>query len=88
MAGQEQVLVIDEAGTIHTLYDDGLHEIGEVVNTARASHVEPGENGWDVVLSDDPRNGRFKGHVVGRGFKTRKAALDAEVDFLNEHVLG
>jgi len=82
------LLVIDADGDIQTLYNDSLQNLGEVVAVARASNVEPGPGGWDVVLTDEPRNGEFIGTVVGLGYKTRQAALDAEVDFINANILG
>ena len=80
-----QVYLIDK-GHVTTLYNDTLPDLGPR-KIARASHVEPGETGWDVVLTDHPRNGKYKGHVVGRGYPTRREALDAEVDFINQHIL-
>lgn len=83
----DKLIVIRPDGSVESLYDDCLHALGRVHGTARASHVEPGENGWDVVLTDDPRNGKWRGHVVGRGYLTRKEALDAEVAFINANIL-
>lgn len=84
---KEHLIVIDEDGNIQTLYDDCLHDLGVPLNVGRASNVEPGENGWDVVLTDDERNGAFKGYVVGRGYTRREDALDAEVAFINKNIL-
>ena len=85
---KEQLIVINAEGDIQTLYNDNLHALGRVHDVARASHVEPGPDGWDVVLTDEPRNGAWAGHVVGRGFGKRSDALAAEVAFINEHILG
>ncbi len=84
----DQVFLI-ENGNVSTLYSDDLPEDLGQQQTARASNVEPNEKGlWDVVLSDHPRNGKFKGHVVATNIKSRKVAIQMEVDFINEHILG
>lgn len=83
-----KILKIDSNGDIHCLYEDSLHAMGEVKDVARASHVEPNpDGGWDVVLSNDFRNGAFVGMPIGN-FPTRKVALEAEVSFINENILG
>ena len=75
-------------GTVTTLYSDDGPDLGPQ-EIQRASHVEPGKDGgWDVVLTDHPRNGKWKGHVVARGVKRRQDALRLEIDFINEHCLG
>jgi hypothetical protein len=84
----QKILKIDKDGNIHCMYEDSLHAIGEVKAVGRASHVEPSlDDGWDVTISDDPRNGKFIGHFIGN-FPTRKEALEAEVEFINENILG
>ena len=77
----ELAIYIDEDGTTQHIYDDmlaGLLEGEE--RTLRASHVEPCSGGWTAdmrpvggpVLTDD-----------GKPFSTRKAALDAEIAWLD-----
>ena len=81
---RQQTFVIDSDGNILTIYDDSLAELvnggGEIV-TKRASHVEPQmSNGfWYADLSP-------VGGPMFDGFRTRQEALDAELDWLNEHL--
>ena len=82
-----KILKIDSDGNIQCMYADSLHALGKVKDVARASHVEPNPNGgWDVTLTDDPRNCKFIGHFIGN-FPTRKEALEAEVSFINNNIL-
>lgn len=69
----------DEIRFIHS--DELLKHMKDAgsVEIKRASHVEPNENGkWTVDMS--PVGGPKFGD-----FSTRKEALDAEVDWLNEN---
>lgn len=54
-------------GVVTTLYADDLPELGKQT-VARASAVEygitPGVEGWEVQLSDDPRNSKHRGLLV------------------------
>ena len=82
-----KILKIDKDGNIHCMYEDSLHAMGKVKAVARASHVEPSlDDGWDVTLSDDPRNGEYKGAFIGN-YPTRREALEAEVAFINANIL-
>lgn len=84
----QKILKIDKDGNIHCMYEDSLHAIGEVKAVGRASYVEPNpDGGWDVVLSNDSRNGTFVGMPIGN-FPTCKEAREAEVAFINENILG
>ena len=75
-------LFIDPAGTAKCLYGESipLGELGRLT-IQRASHVEPDEAGrwWaDLSPSEGPRLGPFQ---------ARSAALVAEEEWLNMHVL-
>ena len=78
-----QIINVKRDGTIQFVYDDrlrGLLKQGEAKVT-RASSVEPDEkNQWcaDLAPVGGPKLGPFA---------ERQAALDAEVRWLNEHVL-
>ncbi len=97
MAGKFRVMVIDEDG-MHGLWDDSLADVGSA-QIFRASTVEPNKNGkWIVQLSDAAENGEYANKYLGRDgvvadekdakeFDRRQDALDAEVDFINEHIL-
>jgi hypothetical protein len=87
-----KVYVIDKAtGTVTSLYSDDspLNRLGPQT-VSRASNVEPAASGqgWDVILTDNPINGKFAGHVVARNVPRRDLAIKLEVDFINEHILG
>lgn len=65
---------------VRHIYNDGLLPLaahGKTV-TVRASHVEPGNGGWMVDLS--PVNGPTMGP-----YSRRDIALNAEVEWLNQH---
>lgn len=89
----EKLLVIDADGDVTTLFADDLPDLGEV-QVGRASHVEPGlvpgSKGWDVVLSDHPLNGEHAGKVIASGvpLNQRQHALDLEVQFIQQNILG
>lgn len=76
-------LVIDHGGLIRAIYDDALTALmAEAdVEIKRASHVEPDScGGWYADMSP-------VGGPVMHGFNTRGAALQAEVRFLEKHVI-
>ncbi len=85
----KQLKLVVKAGRIKAIYDDALTALfdGAEVKVERASHVEPQfglrsfVNGWyaDMRPVDGP---------VMVGFNTRQEALDAEVRYINQHVLG
>jgi hypothetical protein len=77
---------IDSNGTYKCIHDDDLAAAlvagGDAITIMRASHVEPTATGqWeaDLKLSDGP--------VLGP-FETRKAAVQAEVDWINQNLIG
>jgi len=75
-------LFISPGGELRCLYDESvnLREIG-IPQICRASHVEPDDHGnWHADMS--PANGPLLGP-----FKRRSEALDAEIKWLEEHVL-
>lgn len=72
-------IIISPGGKIRFIYDDalaGLLNLGKAV-TKRASHVEPGPDGWTADLS--PVGGPFLGP-----FALRSEALAAEKAWLEE----
>lgn len=83
---KEVSIAIDENGNIKTIYNDNIAKVIENLGNSsvkRASHVEPSTktpNTWEVDLSP-------VGGPTVDGFKTRKEALDYEVDYLNKNVL-
>lgn len=87
----EQVFDINETGEALTLYSDDLVELGGQRQISRASHVEPASEGdgtWEVKLGDDPILGKWAGKLIGNGFTTRKEALEFEVNWINQNILG
>lgn len=84
-----KIITVRRDGSIQFVYDDklrGLLSQGEAT-VRRASHVEPGDPGkgqnpllWYADLAP------AGGEVLGP-FNRRQQALDAEVAWLNEHVL-
>ncbi len=77
---QELQIVVRE-GEIRFIHQDDLAEAfqaGKVV-TRRASHVEPGNGGWNVDLR--PVNGPLLGP-----FRRRDTALQAEANWLRQHL--
>ena len=73
-------IIIGTDGTVRFIYtDDLVGLLGEGrARTARASRVEPGPEGWTANLA--PVNGPVLGP-----FALRQEALDAEVQWLEEH---
>ena len=85
---KEQVFDIDESGEALTLYSDDLLELGKHKVT-RASNVEPADDGtWEVRLTHDPIFGKWSGKLIGVGFHTRAEALEFEVNWINQNILG
>lgn len=84
MSKQNKLLkLVVKNGSILAIYDDSLVAMfgeAERVTTRRASHVEPDGEGWSADLSP-------VGGPILNGFTTRKAALDAEVRYLDQHVV-
>ena len=78
---EEVILVIDECGVGKTLYTESipLEKLGKLKIT-RASHVEPDGKGWKADM-------RPSGGPVLKSFKTRSAALAAEVKWLKKNKL-
>jgi hypothetical protein len=78
--------LIVEGGTIRAIYDDALTVLmrgAKRVRIARASHVEPNDNGfcsWSADMSP-------VGGPKLLGFRTRQEALDAEREYLDRHVI-
>ncbi len=88
----EHDIVIKENGDIEFIYSDDVAEVfaGELnQRTVRASHVEPFGFGW--IADMRPSGGPVlwdtdTDNPLGRvAFKTRQAALDAELAWLREH---
>ncbi len=76
--------LVVKAGRIQAIYDDemiGLFPFNKVT-VMRASHVEPqSRGGWSADLTP-------VGGPILKDFLTRKQALDAEAQYINQHVLG
>lgn len=86
MSGQRKTLklVVRNGGEINSIYDDdliGLFVDAASVKIARASHVEPSRNGWYADMSP-------VGGPKLEGFLSRQQALDAEREWINQHVIG
>jgi hypothetical protein len=77
----EHLISVDDEGRLTFIYSDDLlflHELGRS-SVTRASHVEPTSAGeWTADMN--PSNGPVLGP-----FKTRKEALDAEIEWLKEN---
>lgn len=76
-------LIIDQRGTARFIHDDDLTDImrdtGATITIRRASHVEPDASGaWHADMSP------VGGPILG-AFRTRRAALDAEREWLIAH---
>lgn len=80
----KRLKLVVKHGEITAIYDDALVALMQdaKVRTKRASHVEPHEDGCGWFADLTPVGG-----PIMRRFSTRKAALDAEVAYLNDHVL-
>jgi hypothetical protein len=82
-AVKQHVISVDEEGDLVYIYDDDLADAfpGAVKTVARASHVEPAEDGtWTADMQP-------VGGGVLAGYALRKEALEAEVAWLEENVL-
>ena len=90
------IIVVKPNGAMWFIHDDrlrGLLRQGEA-SIRRASHVEPGDPAqgqeplkWYVDLSPSgSHKHKHKQKVLGP-FDTRQEALDAEVAWINQHVL-
>lgn len=91
MAASEREIFVNGDGSLQFIYDDELADVfsGESSSTKRVSHVEPLRDGWVADMS--PVGG---GYLYADGecddpecdehapFKTRQAALDAEIEWL------
>ena len=77
-------LLITPDGSLEFIYEDGLRNLldlgpGEI---SRASHVEPTTDGrWSADLSP------VGGPTIGP-FDLRQDAIEAEIQWLREHLLG
>ena len=74
-------LVIDPGGGVRCLYGEAIPLVSlGALSIARASHVEPGHDGWyaDLAPSGGPKLGPFP---------LRSQALRAEEAWLDEHLL-
>lgn len=83
-------LVVSDGGSIKAIYDDALVPLmdqAESVVTRRASHVEPSITEWGDGRSYWTADLSPVGGPMLTGFTTRKAALDAEVEYLRGHVI-
>ena len=82
MARRDRLVVVVDADALRYVYSDGRKSItGGARRVVRASHVEPDGAGWSADLGPS-------GGPVLRGFRSRAAALRAEVRWLTTHNLG
>lgn len=93
-------LFIAEDGQVQSIYSDTLAEVfeGETLDTQRASHVEPhpSKGGWVADMTPTGEevllgaNGLWYTGAGGwdlvEPFRTRQAALDAEVAWLTDRL--
>jgi hypothetical protein len=75
-------IVVEEDGTIRFIYSDDLRGLLQqgAASITRASHVEPCGLGWTADM------GPVNGPILGP-YTTRAEALEAEVNYLHNHVL-
>lgn len=73
-------LVVSDAGNLEFIYSDKLRDLLEegIGKIGRASYVEPRGTKWEADLAP------VGGPILGP-FETRSAALDAELEWLNNH---
>ncbi len=85
----KQLKLVIKAGQIKAIYDDALTALfrdGDV-KIERASRVEPVVGPFRAKALWSADIGLVDGPVL-TGFETRKEALNAEVQYINQHVLG
>lgn len=76
-------IMFEPDGSVRFIHDDDLAELfeGEETKTVRASRVEPHpDGGWAADMS--PSGGPVLYGKDGKPFLTRRAALAAEVEWL------
>jgi len=85
----KKIITVKPDGTIQFIHDDRLRGLLQqgVASLRRVSHVEPG----DPTKGQNPLEWYTEmlaggGRVLGP-FETRQGALDAEVEWVNTHVL-
>ena len=82
----KQLKLVIKAGQIRSIYDDALTAMfpSATVEIKRASHVEPvrGLLGTTWAADLSPVNG-----PILQAFPTRQEALDAEAQYINQHVI-
>ena len=78
---REEIQIVISGDRLRFIHQDDLAEAMQVGNVAtfRASHVEPGEDGWNIDLR--PVNGPVLGP-----FTRRDTALQAEAKWLRENL--
>jgi hypothetical protein len=76
-------VLISSSGSIQFVYNDELVSVMDCgdYRIKRASHVEPGADGWVADMAP------LLGPILGP-FKLRGQALEAELDWLNDHLFG
>ncbi len=78
---KDQIQIVIAGGEVRFIHDDDLAEAMRGLGTsttARASRVEPTEGGWKADLAP------VQGPVLGP-FPRRSTALEAEVEWLQQH---
>ncbi len=77
-----EIQIVIHKGLIRFIHNDDLAEVMDLgkATTHRASYVEPGNGGWTAELSP------VGGPVLGP-FARRDAALAAEVQWLQQHLI-
>lgn len=77
------VMAINPDGRVLAVYTEEIdfNALGKVVNIRRASHVEPGPDGWYADMS--PMGGGKLGP-----YEKRSDALAAEVEWLKNNLKG
>jgi hypothetical protein len=86
----KQLKLVVKDGVIQSIYDDALVALldqAESFAVDRASHVEPHTAIWGDGVSYWQADLRPVGGPILTGFTTRKEALDAEVQYINRHVV-
>jgi hypothetical protein len=85
----KQLKLVIERGQIRSIHDDALTTLfdGAEVVIRRASHVEPHQTQWGDGVSYWQADLSPVGGPILTGFKTRGEALDAELQYLQEHVV-